>query len=253
MVWRRKNEELNPKNLVGTVKYGGRDVLVWGCMSASELVTPPPDAVDDEPEPSAPPLEFMDKVRGYESASFEAGESISSGGAISPVENSLLSFSNMVQIRFLIVAVFPVLFLLEFSSLERSVIWEIFLDSVSCAMSLTKKLAGSSTRGDFVVCNNSFQAYTLAVSNVLQACRFAERDRCNCYLRRLYSRSLSNSSADTGPLSKQQVYIAEGASENKTGDKRIHQKPGLKGQSDKPAWYQRLLRPHAHRKFETNA
>ncbi|GBM33312.1 hypothetical protein AVEN_101640-1 [Araneus ventricosus] len=30
MVWRRKNEELNPKNLVGTVKYGGGGVLVWG-------------------------------------------------------------------------------------------------------------------------------------------------------------------------------------------------------------------------------
>ncbi|GBO31425.1 hypothetical protein AVEN_172158-1 [Araneus ventricosus] len=28
MVWRRKNEELNPKNLVGTVKYGGGGVLV---------------------------------------------------------------------------------------------------------------------------------------------------------------------------------------------------------------------------------
>ncbi|GBO07556.1 hypothetical protein AVEN_2461-1, partial [Araneus ventricosus] len=37
MVWRRKNEELNPKNLVGTVKYGGGGVLVWGCMSASGL------------------------------------------------------------------------------------------------------------------------------------------------------------------------------------------------------------------------
>ncbi|GBM81035.1 Transposable element Tc1 transposase [Araneus ventricosus] len=37
MVWRRKNEELNPKNLVGTVTYGGRGVLVWGCMSASGL------------------------------------------------------------------------------------------------------------------------------------------------------------------------------------------------------------------------
>ncbi|GBM06848.1 Transposable element Tc1 transposase [Araneus ventricosus] len=35
MVWRRKNEEFNPKNLVGTVKYGGGGVLVWGCMSAS--------------------------------------------------------------------------------------------------------------------------------------------------------------------------------------------------------------------------
>ncbi|GBL99504.1 Transposable element Tc1 transposase [Araneus ventricosus] len=37
MVWRRKNEELNPKNLVGTVTYGGRGALVWGCMSASGL------------------------------------------------------------------------------------------------------------------------------------------------------------------------------------------------------------------------
>ncbi|GBN32391.1 Transposable element Tc1 transposase [Araneus ventricosus] len=37
MVWRRKNEELNPKNFVGRVKYGGGDVLVWGCMSASGL------------------------------------------------------------------------------------------------------------------------------------------------------------------------------------------------------------------------
>ncbi|GBM98942.1 Transposable element Tc1 transposase [Araneus ventricosus] len=37
MVWRSKNEELNSKNLVGTVKYGRGDVLVWGCMSASGL------------------------------------------------------------------------------------------------------------------------------------------------------------------------------------------------------------------------
>ncbi|GBN14751.1 hypothetical protein AVEN_126412-1 [Araneus ventricosus] len=37
MVWRRKNEELNPKNLVGTVKYGGGGVLVWGGKSASGL------------------------------------------------------------------------------------------------------------------------------------------------------------------------------------------------------------------------
>ncbi|GBM49407.1 Transposable element Tc1 transposase [Araneus ventricosus] len=37
MVWRRKNEELNPRNLVGTVKYGGGGVLVWGCTSASGL------------------------------------------------------------------------------------------------------------------------------------------------------------------------------------------------------------------------
>ncbi|GBM27375.1 hypothetical protein AVEN_166580-1 [Araneus ventricosus] len=32
-----KNEELNPKNLVGTVNYGGGGILVWGCMSASGL------------------------------------------------------------------------------------------------------------------------------------------------------------------------------------------------------------------------
>ncbi|GBL85289.1 Transposable element Tc1 transposase [Araneus ventricosus] len=38
LVWRRKkNEELNPKNLVGTATYGGRDALVWECMSASGL------------------------------------------------------------------------------------------------------------------------------------------------------------------------------------------------------------------------
>ncbi|GBM36193.1 Transposable element Tc1 transposase [Araneus ventricosus] len=37
MVWRRKNEELNPKNLVGTVKYGGGGILVCGCMTASGL------------------------------------------------------------------------------------------------------------------------------------------------------------------------------------------------------------------------
>ncbi|GBM99200.1 hypothetical protein AVEN_235218-1, partial [Araneus ventricosus] len=37
MVWRRKDEELYPKNLVGTVKYGGGGVLVWVCVSASGL------------------------------------------------------------------------------------------------------------------------------------------------------------------------------------------------------------------------
>ncbi|GBO15677.1 hypothetical protein AVEN_202912-1 [Araneus ventricosus] len=37
MVWRRRNEELNPKNLVGTVKYGVGSVLVWWCMSATGL------------------------------------------------------------------------------------------------------------------------------------------------------------------------------------------------------------------------
>jgi len=33
-VWRKKNTELNPKNLIPTVKHGG-SVLVWGCMSAT--------------------------------------------------------------------------------------------------------------------------------------------------------------------------------------------------------------------------
>ncbi|GBM03065.1 hypothetical protein AVEN_14571-1 [Araneus ventricosus] len=37
MVWRRKNEELNPKNLVGSINYAGGGVLVWECMSASGL------------------------------------------------------------------------------------------------------------------------------------------------------------------------------------------------------------------------
>lgn len=31
-------------------------------------------AMDDEPEPSAPPLELMDKVDGYEQASFDTGQ-----------------------------------------------------------------------------------------------------------------------------------------------------------------------------------
>ncbi|GFV74739.1 uncharacterized protein TNCV_1039771 [Trichonephila clavipes] len=37
IVWRRKNEELNPKHLIGTGKHGDGGVLVWGCMSASGL------------------------------------------------------------------------------------------------------------------------------------------------------------------------------------------------------------------------
>ncbi|GBN21028.1 Transposable element Tc1 transposase [Araneus ventricosus] len=44
MVWRRKNEELNPKNLDGTINYGRGSVLVWGCMSTSGL--------DNDPKPT---------------------------------------------------------------------------------------------------------------------------------------------------------------------------------------------------------
>ena len=35
MVWRKRNTEMHPKNLLPTVKYGGGSLLVWGCMSAS--------------------------------------------------------------------------------------------------------------------------------------------------------------------------------------------------------------------------
>ncbi|GFT11330.1 hypothetical protein TNCV_1144191 [Trichonephila clavipes] len=39
-VWRQVGKELDPKNTIKTVKYGGGSVLVWGCMSAGvgELV-----------------------------------------------------------------------------------------------------------------------------------------------------------------------------------------------------------------------
>lgn len=33
-VWRLPNTELEPKNMIGTVKHGGGSVMVWGCMSA---------------------------------------------------------------------------------------------------------------------------------------------------------------------------------------------------------------------------
>lgn len=35
IVWRKKNTELQPKNLQATVKHGGGSVMVWGCFSAS--------------------------------------------------------------------------------------------------------------------------------------------------------------------------------------------------------------------------
>lgn len=34
-VWRKKNEELNLKNLQASVKHGGGSVMVWGCMAAN--------------------------------------------------------------------------------------------------------------------------------------------------------------------------------------------------------------------------
>ena len=35
MVWRKKNTEMQPQNLVPTVKHGGGSLMVWGCMSAA--------------------------------------------------------------------------------------------------------------------------------------------------------------------------------------------------------------------------
>lgn len=34
-IWRSKNEEMLPKNLRPTVKHGGGNVMVWGCMATS--------------------------------------------------------------------------------------------------------------------------------------------------------------------------------------------------------------------------
>ncbi|KAJ4437764.1 hypothetical protein ANN_13702 [Periplaneta americana] len=35
MVWRKPKEEMKTKNLRATVKHGGGNVMIWGCMSAS--------------------------------------------------------------------------------------------------------------------------------------------------------------------------------------------------------------------------
>ncbi|CAK9821629.1 Transposable element Tcb1 transposase [Anthophora retusa] len=32
-VWRKPNEEMHPKNLCSTIKHGGGNVMVWGCIS----------------------------------------------------------------------------------------------------------------------------------------------------------------------------------------------------------------------------
>lgn len=34
-VWRKRNQALNEKNLLPTVKHGGGNVMVWGCTSSS--------------------------------------------------------------------------------------------------------------------------------------------------------------------------------------------------------------------------
>ncbi|GFX00952.1 transposable element Tc1 transposase [Trichonephila clavipes] len=36
-VWRKANAALEPKNMGGTVKRGGGLIMVWGCMTATEV------------------------------------------------------------------------------------------------------------------------------------------------------------------------------------------------------------------------
>ncbi|GBM35875.1 hypothetical protein AVEN_134680-1 [Araneus ventricosus] len=36
-VWRKPNEELNPKNLLPTINNGGGGIMIWGCFAASGM------------------------------------------------------------------------------------------------------------------------------------------------------------------------------------------------------------------------
>ena len=36
-IWRKRNTELDPKNLRATFKHGGGSVFLWGCISVAEV------------------------------------------------------------------------------------------------------------------------------------------------------------------------------------------------------------------------
>ncbi len=36
-VWRKKKDEYNPKNTIPTVKHGGGNIMLWGCLSAKGI------------------------------------------------------------------------------------------------------------------------------------------------------------------------------------------------------------------------
>lgn len=37
MVWRKCNAELDPRNLRAMFEHGGRNILVWGCISTADV------------------------------------------------------------------------------------------------------------------------------------------------------------------------------------------------------------------------